>query len=128
MAIITFHGAAQEVTGSCFELESSGTGRLLLDCGMHQGGDVVERIGNETFNFDPASIDNVILSHAHLDHSGLLPKLYREGFRGAVLCTRGWGQRQAGEQGRETDDETSHEHLRLGRSAWMDDALGPGGP
>ncbi|NND66200.1 MAG: MBL fold metallo-hydrolase [Halioglobus sp.] len=88
MATITFHGAAQEVTGSCYELESPGTGRILLDCGMHQGGDAVERIRDEKFEFDPASIAHVLLSHAHLDHCGLLPKLYREGFRGTVMCTQ----------------------------------------
>ncbi len=87
MATITFYGAAQEVTGSCHLLESPAIGRVLLDCGMHQGGDAVERIQDEVFPFDPASIDAVILSHAHLDHSGLLPKLYHEGFRGPVLCT-----------------------------------------
>ncbi len=88
MATITFHGAAQEVTGSCHELESPAIGRVLLDCGMHQGGDAVERIRDEEFPFDPAHIDHVLLSHAHLDHSGLLPKLFREGFRGSVICTR----------------------------------------
>ena len=87
MATLTFHGAAQEVTGSCHLLQSPGIGRVLLDCGMHQGGDAVERIQDEVFPFDPASIDAVILSHAHLDHSGLLPKLYHEGFRGALICT-----------------------------------------
>lgn len=88
MATITFHGAAQEVTGSCYELESPGIGRVLLDCGMHQGGDAVDRIRKERFDFDPALIDHVLLSHAHLDHCGLLPKLYREGFRGTVICTQ----------------------------------------
>lgn len=87
MATLTFHGAAQEVTGSCFELESPALGRVLLDCGLHQGGDAVERVFREEFAFDPAQITAVILSHAHLDHSGLLPKLYREGFRGSVICT-----------------------------------------
>jgi metallo-beta-lactamase family protein len=87
MARLTFYGAAQEVTGSCHHLESPGIGRVLLDCGMHQGGDAVERIQDEQFGFDPANIDAVILSHAHLDHSGLLPKLYHEGFRGPVICT-----------------------------------------
>lgn len=88
MATLTFIGAAQEVTGSCHLLETPGGGRILLDCGMHQGGDAVERIENETFPFDPADIDVVILSHAHLDHSGLLPKLCHEGFAGPILCTR----------------------------------------
>jgi len=88
MATITFLGAAQEVTGSCHMLEGPGTGRVLLDCGMHQGGDAVERIQDEQFPFDPASIDAVVLSHAHLDHSGLLPRLRHEGFSGPVICTR----------------------------------------
>ena len=88
MATITFLGAAQEVTGSCHLLEGPGIGRVLLDCGMHQGGDAVQRIQDEEFAFDPATIDSVVLSHAHLDHSGLLPRLYHEGFTGSVICTR----------------------------------------
>ena len=88
MATLTFLGAAQEVTGSCHLLESPSVGRVLLDCGMHQGGDAVERIQDEEFVFDPTTIDAVLLSHAHLDHSGLLPRLYHEGFRGEIRCTR----------------------------------------
>lgn len=87
MATLTFLGAAQEVTGSCHLLETLGGGRILLDCGMHQGGDAVERIQDEEFAFDPADIDVVVLSHAHLDHSGLLPKLFHEGYAGPVICT-----------------------------------------
>jgi metallo-beta-lactamase family protein len=88
MATLTFLGAAQEVTGSCHLLETLGGGRVLLDCGMHQGGDAVQRIQDEQFEFDPADIDAVVLSHAHLDHSGLLPKLFHEGFAGPVICTQ----------------------------------------
>ncbi len=88
MATITFLGAAQEVTGSCHMLEAQGLGRILLDCGMHQGGDAVKRIQDEEFAFDPATIDAVVLSHAHLDHSGLLPRLVHEGFVGKIICTR----------------------------------------
>jgi metallo-beta-lactamase family protein len=88
MATITFYGAAQEVTGSCHLLEAPDLGRILLDCGMHQGGDAVERIQDEQFAFDPASIDAVVLSHAHLDHSGMLPRLFKEGFSGPIYCTR----------------------------------------
>lgn len=87
MATLTFLGAAQEVTGSCHQLRSDSTGTLLLDCGMHQGGDAVDRVRDEQFKFDPAAIDAVVLSHAHLDHSGLLPKLIHEGFSGPILCT-----------------------------------------
>ena len=88
MATLTFLGAAQEVTGSCHLLETQAGGRILLDCGMHQGGDAVQRIQDERFDFDPADIDIVVLSHAHLDHSGLLPKLFHEGFSGPVICTQ----------------------------------------
>lgn len=87
MATLTFLGAAQEVTGSCHLLQSPVLGRVLLDCGMHQGGDAVSRAGKEHFLFAPASIDAVILSHAHLDHSGMLPKLVHEGFSGPIYCT-----------------------------------------
>src|SRR5690554_1622600 len=86
MPVITSFGAAQEVTGSCHQLELNGR-RYLLDCGMHQGGDTVSRLRKERFNFDPRRIEAVILSHAHLDHSGLLPKLVRRGFRGPIYCT-----------------------------------------
>ncbi|MEH6570538.1 MAG: MBL fold metallo-hydrolase [Halioglobus sp.] len=88
MATLTFYGGAQEVTGSCYLLESPALGRVLLDCGMHQGRDAVERIAQERFQFSPQSIDAVVLSHAHLDHSGLLPKLVHDGFDGPIHCTR----------------------------------------
>ncbi len=87
MATLTFIGAASEVTGSCHLLELANGARLLLDCGMHQGGDDVRRISRDVFPFKPATIQAVILSHAHLDHSGLLPRLVREGFTGSIHCT-----------------------------------------
>lgn len=87
MATLKFLGAAQEVTGSCYQLESPSTGRILLDCGIHQGGDAIERLQREEFQFDPHEIDAVILSHAHLDHCGLIPRLVHQGFRGPVYCT-----------------------------------------
>ena len=87
MAKITFYGAARQVTGSCYLLESEAIGRVLLECGMHQGGDAVDRISKEKFDFKPASVDAVILSHGHLDHSGMLPKLVHEGFTGPIYCT-----------------------------------------
>jgi metallo-beta-lactamase family protein len=86
MTTIKFFGAAQEVTGSCHLLESPSFGRILLDCGMHQGGRHSDRINGEGFMFDPITIDAVVLSHAHLDHSGMLPKLVNEGFNGAIHC------------------------------------------
>jgi len=89
MAALRFLGAAQQVTGSCYLLETDELGRVLLDCGMHQGGDAVERMLGESFNFDPATIDALILSHAHLDHSGLIPLLVSRGFKGTIYCTNG---------------------------------------
>ncbi len=85
MATIQFWGAAQEVTGSCHMLEAQGLGRVLLDCGMRQGSDIHK--SNERFRFSPHDVDAVILSHAHLDHSGSLPRLVHEGFNGPIYCT-----------------------------------------
>lgn len=83
---VTSHGAAGEVTGSCHLLDT-GRDLLLLDCGMHQGGDAVRRLHGEKFGFKPRDIKAVVLSHAHLDHSGLLPMLVRQGFKGPIYCT-----------------------------------------
>lgn len=82
---IEFYGAAGCVTGSCHILKIKNK-TILLDCGLFQGKDEKER-GNERFSFDPEKIDYVILSHAHIDHSGRIPLLYKLGFRGRVLCT-----------------------------------------
>jgi glyoxylase-like metal-dependent hydrolase (beta-lactamase superfamily II) len=92
MAInITFHGAAGMVTGSKHLLEvprSNGhTLRILLDCGMFQGEGKESDEKNRRFGFDPRSVDMVVLSHAHIDHSGLLPRLVKEGFSGPIYCT-----------------------------------------
>ena len=92
MAInITFHGAAGMVTGSKHLLEvprSNGhTLRILLDCGMFQGEGKESDEKNRRFGFDPRSVDMVVLSHAHIDHSGLLPRLGKEAFSGPIYCT-----------------------------------------
>ncbi len=86
MAKLTFLGATQQVTGSCYLIETS-AGRILLECGMYQGELRPEKIPDKLFRFDPKSIDAVIISHAHLDHSGLLPGLTREGYRGPIFTT-----------------------------------------
>lgn len=83
---ITFCGAAGEVTGSQHLIEC-GKLKVLLDCGLFQGHRAESRRKNETFFHNPANLDAVILSHAHTDHCGNLPGLYREGYRGPVLCT-----------------------------------------
>lgn len=84
---ITFFGAAQEVTGSRHLIET-GLLRVLLDCGLVEGNRDAARARNERFRCDPEELDGVILSHAHVDHCGNLPGLYRRGFRGPVFCTR----------------------------------------
>lgn len=86
MATLTFWGAAQQVTGSCHLVETEGV-RILLDCGMRQGGRQAEKRNGEPFPFDPRRVDAVVLSHGHLDHCGQLPRLFKEGFRGPVYCT-----------------------------------------
>jgi metallo-beta-lactamase family protein len=83
---ITFCGAAREVTGSCYLVET-GSARFLVDCGMVQGGREAPERNRKPFSFDPGSIDFVLLTHAHIDHSGLLPKLMRDGFKGPVHTT-----------------------------------------
>jgi metallo-beta-lactamase family protein len=83
---INFHGAAQTVTGSMHLLEINGS-RLLLECGLYQGPRKESFERNRTFPFDPKTIDAVILSHAHIDHSGNLPHLVKQGFAGAIHCT-----------------------------------------
>ena len=84
---IQFFGAAGEVTGSC-HLVTVGKQRLLLDCGLIQGGHKDENRNHEPFPFEPRSIDAVVLSHAHIDHSGRLPLLVKRGFRGPVYTHR----------------------------------------
>ena len=84
---LTFFGAAGEVTGSCHILEVGGR-RILLDCGLIQGGRKDEARNRDPFPFDARSIDAVVLSHGHLDHCGRLPLLVRRGFRGPVHAQR----------------------------------------
>jgi len=83
---ITFHGAAQTVTGSQHLLEVNGR-RLLLDCGLYQGSRAEARVRNHTFLFDPQKLEAVVLSHAHIDHSGNLPTLAKHGYRGPIYAT-----------------------------------------
>ncbi len=83
---LTFHGAARTVTGSCHLVEASGR-RILVDCGLLQGTRAVDEENAAPFGFDPASIDDVLLTHAHLDHCGRLPLLVKQGFRGRIIAT-----------------------------------------
>lgn len=84
---IAFHGAARAVTGSKHLITLNNHKQILLDCGLFQGmGEVTDGL-NESFGFNPAKITYMILSHAHIDHCGLLPRLVAEGFKGPIFCT-----------------------------------------
>ncbi|WP_036303834.1 MBL fold metallo-hydrolase [Methylomicrobium agile] len=83
---LEFHGADQNVTGSCHLLEAAGK-KMLIDCGLYQGGREMEEENAEPFGFDPAGIDYLLLTHAHLDHCGRIPLLVKQGFKGEIIAT-----------------------------------------
>lgn len=84
--IYSCHGAARQITGSCHLIEWNGC-RILVDCGLFQGGREQEQANYEPFGFDPSDIDVLLLTHAHLDHCGRIPRLVRQGFRGRIVTT-----------------------------------------
>ena len=88
MARLTFLGAVGEVTGSRYLIDTRQS-RILLECGMHQGGSSADRANRRSLRRLAGRLDAVVLSHGHLDHSGLLPKLVRDGFDGPIYCTNG---------------------------------------
>ena len=91
MALLNFLGAIQQVTGSCYLIETYDKKNILLECGMQQGGDNEDKDDDHgdrsPFAFNPETIDAVVISHAHIDHSGMLPRLVAEGFRGPIYAT-----------------------------------------
>jgi metallo-beta-lactamase family protein len=86
MTQLTFHGGAKSVTGSNYLLESGDT-KILIDCGMTQGSKFAEDKNFDSFPYNPADIDALFITHAHIDHTGRIPKLYKEGFRGHIYST-----------------------------------------
>lgn len=86
MALLSFLGAAQQVTGSCYLLETHDKKQILLECGMQQGIENGSERSN-SFAFDPKKLDAVVISHAHIDHSGMLPRLVSLGYRGPIYTT-----------------------------------------
>lgn len=85
---ISFYGAAHEVTGSCYLLQTKDK-NILIDCGMFQGSDFNEAKNTDEFLFDPKKLDAVFVTHAHLDHVGRIPKLVRDGYAGPIYMTKG---------------------------------------
>jgi len=83
---VRFMGAARTVTGSCFIMEAAGH-RFAIDCGMHQGNAEIDKRNWDIESYDPAKIEFVLITHAHMDHSGLLPRLVQKGFRGKIFLT-----------------------------------------
>jgi metallo-beta-lactamase family protein len=114
------HGAAQEVTGTCHELQfesSTGLKRVLLDCGLFQGRRRETVLKNSTFTFKATDITAVVLSHAHMDHAGRIPLLYKRGYRGPVFCTyatKDLSEVMLKDAGyiQEKDEEYFHKHMK----------------
>src|SRR3990167_5497083 len=84
---LSFYGGVQQVTGSNFILEHNGI-RILVDCGLFQGSKFAETLNYQDFAYHPKDINFVLLTHSHADHTGRLPKLYKDGFRGKVYATK----------------------------------------
>src|ERR1043166_7944444 len=85
---VKFCGAARTVTGSCFYFDT-GKAKFIVDCGMFQGPKTLKELNYGDFPFDPRALDFMLLTHAHIDHSGLIPKLVKAGFEGPIHATRG---------------------------------------
>ena len=84
---LTFCGGARTVTGSSYLLDAAGK-KILIDCGMFQGGKRLRERNFGDYPYDPTEIDFIVLSHSHIDHCGLIPRLVKDGFRGRVFATK----------------------------------------
>jgi len=87
MIKVTCLGAAGSVTGSNYLIENSLGKKVLVDCGLFQGGKQIELRNWQDWGFDPTQIDTLFLTHAHIDHSGRIPKLVKDGFRGKIITS-----------------------------------------
>lgn len=125
---ISFHGAAQEVTGSCHLLQAAGL-KILLDCGMYQGGGKKRHEKNRRpFPFNVEEIDYVLLSHAHIDHSGRLPVLLKAGYKGPIICsaaTRALGDVLLPDAGRIQEEDARWKIKRLQKKGKASDWVAP---
>ena len=84
---VQFCGAAKKVTGSCYYIETN-TKKIVVDCGLHQGKQLCDNCNLEEFPFNPAEVDVVLLTHAHLDHCGRIPRMVKQGFTGRIISTK----------------------------------------
>src|SRR3989344_3998804 len=116
---LTFAGGAKSVTGANYLLET-GESKILVDCGMHQGGRVCEEDNYNDFPYDLSTIDALFLTHAHIDHVGRAPRLYKMGFRGVVFSTEPTKE-FAEELLRDSQDLLSREAKEAGRDILYDD-------
>ncbi|HTT12325.1 MAG TPA: MBL fold metallo-hydrolase [Burkholderiaceae bacterium] len=124
---ISFHGADRGVTGSCHMVECRNH-RVLVDCGLYQGGREIEEENAEAFGFDPAGIDAVLLTHAHLDHCGRLPLLAKRGFRGEIVCTaptRELARLVMLDAAHLQEEEARHRARRAERQGRQQEVIGP---
>lgn len=114
---ISFHGADRDVTGSCHLVECAGR-RVLIDCGMFQGGRELDEENAEPFGFEPSGIDVLLLTHAHLDHCGRIPLLVERGFRGEIIttaATRELARLVMLDAAHLHEEEAAHRHRHAGR-------------
>src|SRR5579871_3939782 len=124
---LSFHGADRDVTGSCHLVECAGK-RILIDCGLYQGSRELDQENAGPFGFDAASVDYVLLTHAHLDHCGRLPLLAKRGFRGEIITTsasRELARLVMLDAAYLLEEEVRHRARRNGHDSEKNEAKGP---
>jgi metallo-beta-lactamase family protein len=124
---LSFRGADRAVTGSCHMVECAGK-RILIDCGLYQGSRELDEENAGPFGFDPASVDYVLLTHAHLDHCGRLPLLVKRGFVGEIIATeatRDLARLVLMDSARLVEEETAYQRRRAERRGKPAPAIEP---